>query len=65
MATLRENVGTYRNGNQNNGGLLSKLQIGSTLYDIKDPAVEALADAIETRLSAVEGKTWTVVNKGA
>ena len=65
MGTLRENVGTYRNGNQNNGGLLSKLQIGSTLYDIKDPAVEALADAIETRLSAVEGKTWTAVNKGA
>ena len=65
MATLRENVGTYRNGNQNNGGLLSKLQIGTNLYDIKDPAVEALADAIETRLSAVEGKTWTAVNKGA
>ena len=65
MATLREDVGTYRNSNQNNAGLLSKLQIGSSLYDIKDPAVEALADAIETRLSAVEGKTWTAVNKGA
>jgi len=65
MGTLREDVGTYRSGSQNNAGLLSKLQIGSALYDIKDPAVEALADAIETRLSAVEGKTWTAVNKGA
>lgn len=65
MATLREDVGTYRSNNQQNSGLLSKLQIGSALYDIKDPAVEALADAIETRLSAVEGKSWTAVSKGA
>ena len=66
MATLQETISSYRTtqvtGHQ---GLLSKLSIDGNLYDIKDPAVEALAAAVETRLAAQEGKTWTAVNKGA
>ena len=68
MATLSQDVQTWREGNQSgtgHSGLLSKLQIGSSLYDIKDPAVEALAAAVETRLAAVEGKSWTEVTKDA
>ena len=37
--------------------LLAKLQIGNTLYSIKDPAVEELAAQVETRLGAIESKT--------
>jgi len=68
MATLSQDVQTWREGNQagtGHSGLLSKLQIGTSLYDIKDPAVEALAAAVESRLAAVEGKTWTAVTKDA
>ena len=65
MATLQETISSYRTtqvtGHQ---GLLSKLSIDGNLYDIKDPAVEALAAAVETRLAAQEGKTWTAVEKG-
>ena len=63
--TLSTTLSTWRTANQHNAGLLSKLQIGSSLYDIKDPAVEALATEIESRLQAVEGKTWTAVSKDA
>lgn len=66
MATLQETLSSYRteqvSGHQ---GLLSKLSIDGKTYDIKDPAVEALAAAVETRLAAQEGKTWTAVTKGA
>lgn len=66
MATLQETISSYRttqvSGHQ---GLLSKLQIDGSLYDIKDPAVEQLAAAVEARLSAQENKTWTAVEKGA
>ena len=68
MATLSQDVQTWREGNQSgtgHSGLLSKLQIGSSLYDIKDPAVEALAAAVESRLSTLEGKSWTEVTKDA
>lgn len=72
MATLSEQIQSWRTsadgqnsaGNGHNG-LLSKLSIAGSLYDIKDPAVEALAGLIETRLGTLENKTWTVVNKGA
>lgn len=65
MATLQETISSYRT-TQATGhkGLLSKLQIGTDLYDIKDPAVEQLAAAVEARLTAQENKTWTVVSKG-
>jgi hypothetical protein len=48
-------------------GLMSKLNIDGQLYDIKDPAVEALAEAIETRLTTQEEKTIreTALTKGA
>lgn len=68
MATLSQDIETWRTGNQSgtgHSGLLSKLQIGTSLYDIKDPAVEALAAAVETRLSTLEGKSWTEVTKDA
>lgn len=66
MATLQETISSYRT-TQSTGheGLLAKLSIDGKIYDIKDPAVEALAAAVETRLAAQEGKTWTVVTKGA
>lgn len=65
MATLQETISNYRT-TQASGhkGLLAKLQIGSDLYDIKDPAVEQLAAAIDTELAEIKGKTWTVVSKG-
>lgn len=66
MATLQSVLETFRAGQvSGHQGLLSKLQIDSKLYDIKDPAVEALAAEIESRLSEQENKTWTVVAKGA
>ena len=65
MATLQETISSYRTtqvtGHQ---GLLSKLSIDGNLYDIKDPAVEALAAAIDTELTEIKGKTWTAVEKG-
>lgn len=66
MATLQSTLESYRTTQATgHAGLLSKLQIGTTLYDIKDPAVEALAAAVEERLSAQENKTWTAVTKDA
>lgn len=66
MATLSESLSSFRTTqNQGGNGLLSKLQIAGSLYNIKDPAVEELAGLIETRLGTLENKTWTAVNKGA
>ena len=65
MATLSEGLSSYRTTQATgHAGLLSKLQIGTTLYDIKDPAVEQLATLVESRLSELEGKSWTAVSKG-
>lgn len=60
---LTENIAAWRAANQTHQGLLSKIQIGSALYDIKDPAVEALATGIEARLATLEGHEWTAVTK--
>ena len=58
--TLSTTIAAWRNTNQQNSTkLLEKLKIGSDLYDVKDPAVEALAAAVETRLNS-----WTAVTKG-
>ena len=66
MATLSEGLSSYRTTQANgHAGLLSKLQIGTSLYDIKDPAVEQLATLVESRLSELEGKSWTAVTKDA
>lgn len=66
MATLSDGLSSYRTEQvTGHAGLLSKLQIGDSLYDIKDPAVEQLATLVEARLSTLEGKSWTAVNKGA
>lgn len=63
MGTFREDIGTWRSNNQGTA-LLKKLDIAGSLYDIHDPAVEALADLMETRVGALETKTWTPVTKG-
>lgn len=63
MGTFREDIGTWRSTNQGTA-LLKKLDIAGSLYDIHDPAVEALADLMETRVGALETKTWTPVTKG-
>lgn len=65
MATLQETISSYRT-TQSTGhqGLLAKLSIDGKIYDIKDPAVEELAAAIDTELAEIKGKTWTVVEKG-
>lgn len=63
--TLLESINTWRTTNQNNDGLLSKLNIDNKLYHIKDPALDKLATDIEERLSSIEGKKFTPVTKGA
>lgn len=55
--TLSEVLSSWRNTNQGHQGLLSKLSIDGKIYDIKDPALEALATEIESRLSTQENKT--------
>lgn len=66
MATnLTEAVSAVRTGN-----LLSKLKIDNALYNIKDPAVEVLAAAVDTAITNLETElststTWTAVSKGA
>lgn len=68
--TLSQVVSAYRTtqqameNEQATHKLTSLLNIGGQLYAIKDPAVEQLATAVETRLEAVENKTWTEVTKG-
>lgn len=63
--TLNTIIAAWRTANQTHDGIMSKLTINGSLYDIKDPAVEELASAIEARLASVEGKSWTPVVKGA
>lgn len=58
-------VSNFRTNNQTGSGLLSKLAIGSNLYDIKDPAVEALASEVQSRLNELETHEWNAVSKGA
>lgn len=53
---------TQSSGHQ---GLLSKLSIDGSVYDIKDPAVEQLASEIQTRLNNLETHTWSTVSKDA
>lgn len=67
MATLQEEISGYRTGIQVIGhqGLLSQLKVGNQLYDIKDPAVEQLAAAVETRLATVEGKDVVINSTGS
>ena len=55
--TLTDVLSTWRTANQGHQGLLSKISIDGNLYDIKDPALEALATEIETRLATQENKT--------
>ena len=68
--TLSQAVSDYRTTQQamQNGQathkLTSLLNIGGQLYAIKDPAVEQLASEVESRLSTLEGKSWTEVTKG-
>lgn len=58
MPTLSETLSTWRSAHQvGQGGLMEKLTIDGTLYDVKDPGVEALAEAIESRLSTIENST--------
>jgi len=63
MGTFRQDIEAWRTSNQGTN-LLKKLNIAGQLYDIHDPAVEALADAMETRVKGLEDKKWTAVNKG-
>lgn len=74
MAELTGTVSTWRASHQGTGvshaGLLSKLSINSALYDIKDPAVDALASAIDTELNSIKvqltsATTWEEVTKSA
>lgn len=61
--TLSQAVSAYRTtqqvmeNEQATHKLTSLLNIGGQLYAIKDPAVEQLATAVETRLEAIENKT--------
>ena len=57
MSTLKQDIQTWRGATGGQSNLLSKLQIGESLYSIKDPAVEGLAELVETRLGALESKT--------
>lgn len=68
MSTLNDIIAAWRAKNQTgtgHNGIMSKLTINGALYDIKDPAVEALASEIETRLKSVEGRSWKEVAKGS
>ena len=50
---------------EGHNGLLSKLQIAGKLYDIKDPAVEKLAEMLDAKFDAIAtATTWTPVTKG-
>lgn len=68
--TLSQAVSDYRTtqqaiqSGQATHKLTSLLNIGGQLYAIKDPAVEQLASEVESRLSNLEGKSWTEVTKG-
>ena len=67
--TFKNTITTWRGATdgQNSSahnGLLSKLQIAGKLYDIKDPAVEQLAELIDAKFNALDtATTWTAVTK--
>ena len=61
--TLTGILSVWRNEHQSTGsGLMSKLTIDGKLYHIKDPAVEQLAIALDTRLSTIEGAEVKAAN---
>lgn len=69
--TLSQVIAAYRTTQQDiqeeqpTKKLTSLLNIGGQLYAIKDPGVEQLASAIDTRLESLENATtWTEVTKG-
>lgn len=64
MATLNESLATWRSSNQSSN-LTSKLNINGTLYNIKDPGLEALAEIIEERLTDAEQIRETELTKTA
>lgn len=56
MSTLSETLSSWRQANQvGAGGLMEKLTIDGALYDVKDPALEAMMSEIDSRLSTIEG----------
>ena len=56
MSTLSETLSSWRRANQvGAGGLMEKLTIDGALYDVKDPALEAMMSEIDSRLSTIEG----------
>ena len=55
MSTLNSLLSSWRTTNQTGaGGLMEKLTIDGTLYDVKDPGLDYLAEQIESRIAALE-----------
>ena len=55
MPTFTEQLSAWRTANQTGqGGLMEKLTIDGTLYDVKDPGLDYLAEQIESRIAALE-----------
>ena len=55
MPTLNSQLSAWRHDNQTGaGGLMEKLTIDGTLYDVKDPGLDYLAEQIESRIAALE-----------
>ena len=55
MPTLNSQLSDWRTANQTGtGGLMEKLTIDGTLYDVKDPGLDYLAEQIESRIAALE-----------
>lgn len=58
--SIATKLSTWRGSNQGgtgHNGLLSKISIDGSLYDIKDPAVEQLATWVDSELTTLENKT--------
>ena len=63
--TLSQTLSAWRTANQSgtgHQGLMSQLTIDGALYDIQDPALEAMMTALDTRLSAIEGTNPAAAN---
>lgn len=57
MSTLSEVLSTWRTNNQSgtgHSGCMSQLTIDGSLYDIQDPALDAIVTEIESRIAAIE-----------
>ena len=55
MPTFNEQLSAWRTANQTGqGGLMEKLTIDGTLYDVKDPGLDYLAEQTESRIHALE-----------